>query len=60
MPQILNKKMVEDIPKLLKTMSIQEVADNYKVHNRTIHRWIRVLRAKGYIIIQKKGYKALI
>jgi DNA invertase Pin-like site-specific DNA recombinase len=66
MPRILTKEQVEKIPTLLngytkkEKLTVQEVADLYKVHNKTIHRWISILRAKGHTIVQKKGYKALL
>ena len=43
------------IPDLVKTQSVSQIADMFGVTANTIHRWIKVLRDKGYDIKLPKG-----
>ena len=51
---------VKQIPELLKTMKIKEVAKHFDVHERTINLWIKKLRREGVKIHLEKGRPALI
>ena len=50
----LTKKQVLDIPRLLKTMSMGEVARHYRVTDQAIYYWVRRLREKGVKIKTRK------
>lgn len=55
MKKYLQENEVMRIPDLLKSKSVNEISDMFGVTANTIHRWIRVLRAKGYDIKLIKG-----
>lgn len=50
----LNKQQVFDIPKLLETMSMAQIARHYSVTVEAIYYWVRRLRAEGIKIKTRK------
>lgn len=57
----LNKQQVLDIPKLLETMSMAQIAKHYGVVDQAIYYWVRRLREKGISIkTRSPGSKSVI
>lgn len=57
----MTRKEVRQIPKMFLTMTTNEVAAYFKVHPRTITRWIRILRNRGFSVpeVKRGGRPAL-
>lgn len=55
----LTKDQVESIPKMVRSMTIKEVADYYQVHERTINKWIRKLREAGHEVQTRVGRRPI-
>jgi len=56
----LTQKEVMEIRELVKTETIQKIAARFGVHERTINRWIRVLRSKGLEVETRVGRPPLL
>jgi transposase len=56
----LTKEQILAIPEKLKTMSPEQIAQEYGKHPETIKRWARELRKRGYDIQLKKGPKPIL
>jgi len=55
MSHYLTEKEAREIPELVKTLTIKEIASHFGVHERSINRWIQVLRAKGIEVKTRVG-----
>lgn len=56
----LTKEEILEIPILVETMTIAQIAEKYGVHPNTIKSWINKLRKNGYKVKMRKGRKGLL
>lgn len=56
----LSKEEVLQIPKLVESMRIGDIADSFGVSRSSIKHWIAKLRKIGYEVKTKKGRKGLL
>ena len=57
----LNREQVLNIPKLLNSMSMGQIARHYGVSNQAIYYWVKILKSRGYKIkTRKRGSVGLI
>ena len=55
----LSKEKIKDIPNLIATQTVKEIAYCYNVHPATVRYWIKRLRAEGIKVVTKPGRKSL-
>lgn len=56
----LTHEQVMKIVELVQTKTIRQIASEYGVHERTINRWVKVLRSKGIEVKVRVGRRPLI
>jgi len=57
----LTKEQVMNIPKLLETCCVREVAEKYNITWQAVWYWVKKLRSKGIVIkTRSKGRKELL
>lgn len=57
--RILSKEQILLIPSMLVDKTIKEIATNFDVHERTINRWVKIMRKQGIDIKVRRGRKPL-
>ncbi len=56
----LTKEEILQIPELVKTNTLKEIADKFQVHESTIKNWVYKLRKNGYRVPTKKGKRGIL
>lgn len=54
MAKTLKKEQVMQIPELMETLNLGEIAKKLRVHVSTIYRWVAVLKERGVKLPLKK------
>lgn len=56
----MTKEQIKNIPVMLESLTVKEIAESYKVHPQSIHYWIKRLKADGFTLpVRARGRKKM-